>query len=420
MANTTYTDNVTVISADTMNDLNRLHYTIFGDPATGAEAVNNVIAGMTADATPDPEADYVPTLDASASTGKKVLLQNLFVNPAKSISLGVADRSVLGVTMAQNWTLAWTQSATESLPNIFRVTGSASCMVGFGVKWSTNSNEVLSSYGASTARAAIEVGAGYIDFFANTAATVAVGTAVTLNKWMRLTSAGNLGIGINNPSYKLVVSDNGAASIEFDPTASTPLLQVYNRSTLAYSNLQVSAATIRFFAGATPAEAARIDGNRYLLVGYTSSNGAYPMQVNGQIFATNATIATSDGRYKQNVREITGGLDLVAALRPVAFRWKSHPVHNFDLAGEQVGFIAQEVQDVLDKATFRDGIVKGNRVRVERGGKDRTGRVLEDGVDEEFFGLAEGKLIPLLVAAVKELKAAVDAQGARIAALEAK
>jgi hypothetical protein len=38
MADTTYTANVTPITADTMNDLNRLHYTIFGDPATAAAA----------------------------------------------------------------------------------------------------------------------------------------------------------------------------------------------------------------------------------------------------------------------------------------------------------------------------------------------------------------------------------------------
>ena len=36
MADTTYTSGVTVISADTMNDLNRLHYTIFGNPANAA------------------------------------------------------------------------------------------------------------------------------------------------------------------------------------------------------------------------------------------------------------------------------------------------------------------------------------------------------------------------------------------------
>lgn len=34
MADTTYVDNTTPITADTMNDLNRLHYTILGDPAT--------------------------------------------------------------------------------------------------------------------------------------------------------------------------------------------------------------------------------------------------------------------------------------------------------------------------------------------------------------------------------------------------
>jgi hypothetical protein len=43
MANTTYTDNVTVITADTMNDLNRLHYTIFNDPADVTAASNALL-----------------------------------------------------------------------------------------------------------------------------------------------------------------------------------------------------------------------------------------------------------------------------------------------------------------------------------------------------------------------------------------
>ena len=40
MADTSYIDNTTVITADSMNDFNRLHYTILGDPADAA-AVNN-------------------------------------------------------------------------------------------------------------------------------------------------------------------------------------------------------------------------------------------------------------------------------------------------------------------------------------------------------------------------------------------
>ena len=301
MADTTYTDNVTVITADTMNDLNRLHYTILGDPATGAAASWKLITDMTADAAPAIADDHVMTSDASASTGKKVLLKNLFAG------------------------------------------------------------------------------------------------------------TGNLGLGIANPSYKLVVSDGGQKGFEFAPTEATPLLQVYNRSTLAYESLQISAETIRFNTGASPGEGARLDENGYLLVGYTASNGAYRLQVNSQIFATNATVATSDARYKQNVRPITGALDIVSALRPVSFRWKKHPVHDFDLDSEQLGFIAQEVGTALDRAGFKDGIVKSNRVVATRGDRGVRGEELTRDVDEEFLGLAEGKIVPILAAAIKELKAEFDA-----------
>lgn len=48
MADTTYTDNVTVITADTMNDLNRLHYTILSDPADAAAVRTAIAAAGTA------------------------------------------------------------------------------------------------------------------------------------------------------------------------------------------------------------------------------------------------------------------------------------------------------------------------------------------------------------------------------------
>ena len=152
-------------------------------------------------------------------------------------------------------------------------------------------------------------------------------------------------------------------------------------------------------------EGGRWDSNAYLLVGYTSSNGAYRLQVNSQIFATNATIATSDGRYKENVSEVTNALADVCALRPVAFDWKAHPVHNFQ-AERSVGFIAQEVQQALAERDFVGTVVKGNECE------------LPDGTKEEFLGLSDGALIPLLVAAVKELKAQNDSLSARLAALE--
>jgi hypothetical protein len=79
---------------------------------------------------------------------------------------------------------------------------------------------------------------------------------------------------------------------------------------------------IRFFTNGSVAEKMRINSAGELLVGYTADNGTYKLQVNSQIFATSATIATSDGRYKENVATLDGCVDLVKALRPVSFNWK--------------------------------------------------------------------------------------------------
>jgi hypothetical protein len=151
-----------------------------------------------------------------------------------------------------------------------------------------------------------------------------------------------------------------------------------------------------------------IDGNGYLLAGYLTSNGAYRLQVNSQIFATSSSIATSDGRYKENVLPITSGLDIVDSLNPVSFSWKEHPVHNF-VPGKTVGFIAQEVQEALSEYDWADNIIKTNM----------TGAVLdEEGNEvtpaEEFLGIAESNIIPLLVAAVKELRAEVNTLKAQL------
>lgn len=291
MADTTYTDNVTVITADTMNDLNRLHYTILGDPATGAAAANTLITGLTADASPDVTADYLVTADASAATGKKVLVKNLFAGA----------------------------------------------------------------------------------------------TAV--------------GIGTGSPSYTLDVSGTIRSDAwigrinDSAPTADCAVFRPADNS-LAFSTANI--------------ERARIDANGYLLVGYTSSNGAYPLQVNGQIFATSGTIATSDLRYKNTVQTLTGALGFVSALRPVTFRWRKHPTHNFD-EGAQVGFIAQEVEAAFGASQVKDSVVKRSRAIVEPGKNDKDGNPLPNGLDEEFLGLAESKLIPYLVGAIQELKAEFDA-----------
>ena len=165
-------------------------------------------------------------------------------------------------------------------------------------------------------------------------------------------------------------------------------------------------------------EAMRIDTSGNLLVGYTSSNGAYKLQVNSQIFATSSTIATSDARYKQNVQTLNGALNIVKALRPVSFDWKKHPVHAFDTENTTVGFLAQEVQQVLADKPYLNSIIKKNECVIEPEVKDENGDVTTAAVTEEFLGIAEGNMIAILTSAIQELSAKNDALEARLAKLD--
>jgi hypothetical protein len=86
---------------------------------------------------------------------------------------------------------------------------------------------------------------------------------------MRIDSAGNVGIGTSSPVYKLVVSNAGAAGIELDPA--TGIIQTYNRTTAAYTNLSTYGLQQRFFTGSSPIERMRIDNTGPVLIGLTTA-----------------------------------------------------------------------------------------------------------------------------------------------------
>jgi hypothetical protein len=168
----------------------------------------------------------------------------------------------------------------------------------------------------------------------------------------------------------------------------------------------------------TYTERMRIDSNGYLLIGYTSSNGAYKLQVNSQIFATSSTIATSDARYKTDVTPISGALDIVNDLNPVEFNWKKHPVHAFDTTNKTVGFLAQEVQEVLKDKPYVNSIIKKNDCIIEPEEKDEDGNVTKEAVTEEFLGIAEGNMIAILTKAIQEQQTIINDLKSRIETLE--
>ena len=150
-------------------------------------------------------------------------------------------------------------------------------------------------------------------------------------------------------------------------------------------------------------EAIRILNDGEMWIGYTTDNGAYKLQVNGQIFATNATIATSDEKFKENITPLNKGLEIVNKLKPVTFNFISDTENNFS-EYEEVGFIAQDVDRALSTETFAKSIVKS----------------ADDTEPTSTMGLATSNLIPILVKAIQEQNALIKALEQRILILENK
>jgi hypothetical protein len=123
---------------------------------------------------------------------------------------------------------------------------------------------------------------------------------------------------------------------------------------------------------------------------YTTVHGPYLTQ--GGTSWTNS----SDERLKNITGEIQDGLNKVCSLRAAEYTWKSD-----ETAKPQVGLIAQDVLAVLPQAVD---------VPIE-------GAVEKDG-GEAMLGVNYDHVIPLLVAAIKELKADLDATKAELAALK--
>jgi len=98
----------------------------------------------------------------------------------------------------------------------------------------------------------------------------------------------------------------------------------------------------------------------------------------------------SDLRLKNVTGEIQNGLSKVLTLRAAEFTWKSDATNK-----PQVGLIAQEVQQVLPEAVNSNAYIHND--------------------ETEYLGVNYTEVIPLLVAAIKELSAEVTALKAKVA-----
>jgi hypothetical protein len=124
---------------------------------------------------------------------------------------------------------------------------------------------------------------------------------------------------------------------------------------------------------------------------FTNGNGVVgSIQTSGSSTFYNTS---SDYRLKNSIAPMTGALAKVALLKPCTYKW------NVDGIDGQ-GFIAHELADVVPQC------VTGEKDAVNAEG------------NPEYQGIDTSFLVATLTAAIQELKAIVDAQGAEIAALK--
>jgi hypothetical protein len=287
----------------------------------------------------------------------------------------------------------------------------------------------------------------------------------------RIDTSGNLGIGTSSPSQELHVYRDQNATTEvlienpnagtsartqlqlspevggafFTANSSTSTVSaiaggalgagLYTSSSLT-NGLSVGtiAGPLKFFAGSSAAERARIDSSGNLLVGKTTSSlgtsgfvasatgmsatnsnaesanfnregsdGSLVIfrrassQVGSISVTTTATsyATSSDYRLKNTISPMIGALAKLALLKPCTYKW------NADGSDGQ-GFIAHELAEVVPQC------VTGAKDAV-----DAEGNPVYQGIDTSF-------LVATLTAALQEQQALIQSLTARVAALEAK
>ena len=179
--------------------------------------------------------------------------------------------------------------------------------------------------------------------------------------------------GASSPTERMRISQDGKISIGLGSTTNGPL-QVYN------GNSSQGLAFVSSDGAGNEWHFGRYGGDGYFYVIRQTGTGMY--------MNTNSWVATSDQRAKQNIADIESTIDVVKALKPSRFNWKSDGTAD-------VGFVAQQVQPLIPEA------------------------VVDSGNPDAMLGITQDKLLPFVVKALQEAVTKIEVLEAKVAALEA-
>ena len=228
--------------------------------------------------------------------------------------------------------------------------------ISFGGKYTTSGTPIatFARIHGKKENTIVDGTAGYLSF-----ETTADATAY-LSEKMRITSVGNVGINTTTPGAKLEVKGNSTDGwIKLSTTSGNPIISSTND--LGFYTLN-NVVTLNLF------------GTGNVGINASTDNG-YRLYVAGNIYATGNITANSDLTLKKNLVIIDNPIDKLMQLNGYSYQWKEDDSH-------QYGVVAQEVEKILPYA-----VSTGN-----------------DGIK----GVSYNQIIPVLIEAVKELKAEIE------------
>lgn|GEM_PF-5589673 len=201
-------------------------------------------------------------------------------------------------------------------------------------------------------------------------------------------------------NYATVASGVASSAFNLSTTAQAYVEAVFGRFNVtpaSYSGTSWVMTDPLFVIGnggssATPANAVTVLKNGNVGIGYANPNTAgVLLDVNGGVRGLTA-YQISDARYKRNIEPIDGALEKVLRLEGMAYDWRrdEFPQINFS-ERRQLGFIAQQLKDVIPEAVIEDG--------------------------NGFYSVSYTEIVPVLVEAVKQQQGLIGAQEKEIARL---
>ena len=145
----------------------------------------------------------------------------------------------------------------------------------------------------------------------------------------------------------------------------------------------------------------------------TSSNNVVLGDENiGNLYCTQSSINTSDRRDKNSITNFTGGLSWVNAMNPVTYKWDRRSWY-VDSNASSEDLLAVTPDGSKVNPSLEIGLVAQDVLDIEKAngyGADNDNSLLVNLTEDETrYGLNYTKIVPILISAIKELSAKVEA-----------